>query len=160
MADAVDVTVQRLRIVLGGLMAGLIAFAAVSLTIGPLSKDPDPTLRTMYFGVLGLLCLSASVAYRVVRQQTVKRLLAGSGELRGLADPSEQVLPEYQQLFMIRAGLTEGPGFFALIVHLLTGSPAALVVAAGALALLASQMPSRERVRELAQDALRVYQGL
>lgn len=132
----------------------------MSLTIGPLSKNADPTLRTMYFGVLGVLCLGEAIAYRVVHRQTRKRLLARSGELRGLADPSEQVLPEYQQFFMIRAGLTEGPGFFALIVHFLTGSPAALVVAAGALALLASQLPSRERVREFAQDALRDYQGL
>ncbi len=153
-ADSVDALVQRLRIVLSGLMAGLMAFAAVSLTIGPLSRNPDPTLRSALLGVLVLLCLGEAMAYRLVHQQIVKRLLARSSELRGVADPSARALPEYQQLFMIRAGLTEGPGLFAVIVHLLTGSLAALVVVAAALALLASQLPSRERVRELAQNAL------
>jgi hypothetical protein len=157
--DTVDATVRRLHFVLGGLMAGLIALAGVSLTLGPLSEAPDPTLDTVYFGLLGALCLGATIAYRVVHQQALKRLQARSYELRGLAHPSEEVLPEYQKLFMTRAVLTEGPGFFALVVHLFTGNPAALVVVAGAVALLASQVPSRERVRALTQDAIREYQG-
>ena len=69
------------------------------------------------------------------------------------------MLPEYDKLFMTRAVLTEGPGFFAIVVHLFTGNPATLVVVAGAVALLASQVPSRERIRDLAQDAIREYQG-
>jgi hypothetical protein len=157
--DTVDATVRRLHFVLGGLMAGLIALTGVSLTLGPLSEAPDPLLHTVYFGLLALLSLGSTGAYRVIHQQAMKRLQVRSGELRGLAHPSEQVLPEYEKLFMSRAVLTEGPGFFAVVVHLFTGSLAALVVVAGAVALLVRQVPSRERVRDLAQDALREYQG-
>jgi hypothetical protein len=153
MADTLDQALQRLRIVLVGLMGGLGAFGAVALVLGPLSKEPDPALAPLLLGGLGLLCVGDAIAYRVLRGQTVQRLRARSAELRASADPSEQVLPEYQKLFIVRGGLTEGPGFFSLIVYLLTGNPLALVVTAGALLLLLSQMPSRERVRELAEAA-------
>jgi hypothetical protein len=154
MAEALEEALKRLRIVLFGLMGGLAAFGTIALGLGPLSKVHDATFTAVLLGVLGLLCVADAVGYRFLRGQVVQGLRARTSELRAASAPLEKVLPEYQRLFIVRAGLTEGPGFFALIAYLVTGSPVALLVAAGALLLLFNQMPSKEGVEALLEAAL------
>jgi hypothetical protein len=152
--DGVDKEIRGMRVVLGSMAAGFSVFGAIALALGPLSTEGAETLGRTLLPLLGLFGLASTAAAFVLPRQRIAALQEHRAELRALADPLPRLVSDYRGLFIVRAGLTEGPGFFALITYLLTGSLPALAAAALVLLLLVSQWPSREKLQAFVDRVL------
>jgi hypothetical protein len=153
--DSLDQALLQLRIVVAGLLAGLLAFAAVALVMGDaLARRADPQFAWLLLAVLGLACASTAVGYVVTRRALMRSLGPRAAELRQLADPAPALLDAYRRLTILGAALAEGPGFLALVVYMLTAHPLALAPALASAILVGSQLPSRDGMRRFAEGVL------
>jgi UPF0716 family protein affecting phage T7 exclusion len=153
--DPVEEGLRPLRIVVAGMLAGLATFATVTLiTAGSLAANVAPQLAWLLLAMLGLLGASSATGYLVVRRHLVRSLHPRVAELRQMADPAPALLEPFRRLTVAGAALAEGPGFFALIVYMLTAQPLALVAAGLAGLFVAAQFPSRGRLQRFAEGVL------
>jgi hypothetical protein len=155
MQQSIDAVIRALRIVIVGMMMGLVSFSVVALVVGPLSRGGDSSLGDLMLLVLVGLALSCAAAYVLIQRSTKAQLAARAAELRHASDPSSLVLEAYRRSVIIGAALTEAPGFLGIVTYLLTGAIAGLGAVVLALGLLAMQLPSSERLRGLAEGAAR-----
>jgi hypothetical protein len=156
MTRSLEEVVRTGQIVIGGLMAGLVFFSVV-IVITKLTSDMsgDPQLENLLLAVLAVMGVGCAAGYAVVRGALVKELRGRAAELRQVEDPASRVVDAYQ-LFVVRGGgLIEGPGFFALVTHLVSGSVAALAGAALALICLGLHFPTVAKIRRIVDDAIR-----
>ncbi len=153
MTESLESTVRALRIVVGGLVAGLTMFALIALAIGPINKTPDPQLGRLMLAGLALAATAGAAAYSTLRLAMKRDLAARAPELRQHPDPATLILPRYRQFAIAGAGVIEGPGFFAAMTYLVTGNPVAMGAVACVVLLLLAHMPSVDHLRRLAETA-------
>lgn len=150
---SVDEAIRALRIVVGGLMGGLLSFTVLAAIVGPLSPSPDLDLAQWMLIAIALLGSGCAAAYAMLRQSLIRSLGARATELRQQSDPSGPIVEEYRRFVVAGGGLIEGPGFLAAVTYLVTGTPLALGAAGLAVALLAAHFPSAGALRRLAEAA-------
>ena len=95
---------------------------------------------------IGLMIPLEFVAFLAVRKSLRKQLDRDLDEIpyrRGAALPRTFVT-----ICLIGAALTLGVGFFALVIFFISGSMAALAIAAGATVLLFLQIPTDDSLRD------------
>ena len=153
MAESVESAVRDLRIVVGGLIAGLSLFSVIALAMGPISKGPDPLLGRLMLAGIALAALAGAAAYFTLRLAMRRDLAARAAELRLHPDPAALILARYRQFAIAGAGVIEGPGLFAAMTYLLTGNPVAMGAVVCVVILLLAHMPSVDHVRRLAETA-------
>lgn len=150
--DDVDAGMVTLRIIVAGMAAGLLLFGGAAFAVGPLVATPDPAFEQILLGAVAVVTVANAVAFTVLRAAKVRGLATRRTALRTSADPARELLGDYRNLVLIRSGLCEAPGFFALIIYMLTGQRLALVVAGGALLALVAAFPSREALQGFARE--------
>ena len=155
MPESVHEAVRGLRIVIGGLMGGLLAFAVLASIVGPVSRSPDPDRARWILIAVALLCGGCAVRYAVLRRSLIRGLGARGTELRQHSDPSGLIVEQYRGFVVAGGGLIEGPGFFAVVAYLVTGNRLALAAVGLALVMLAAHFPSTAALRRLAEAAAR-----
>jgi hypothetical protein len=154
---------QQLRtipVLVGALIAGLVIFAVTAVVMGPggplaseevASGEPMPA-ETM-LAVLGVLlvgCLGAFFAFgAAVRSQAHKAWEARADDEDGRA----KLVALLSTSTILRAALVEGPGLFACVIVLLTGSPLPLAATALVVGLMATLLPARARLARLEEAA-------
>jgi hypothetical protein len=153
MAQSVEDGIRACRIVIGGLIGGLVMFGAVAMLVAPVSPSPDPTVTAALFGALALMGMGCAMGYAAVRRAMLNELRARGSELTRESDPASVIMDRYRAFVTVGGGLIEGPGFLALVTYIVSGSVAALAAAGVAVLLLILHLPSAERVRRLAEDA-------
>jgi hypothetical protein len=154
MAQSFDEAIRGLRIVIGGLIGGVVAFAAVAAGVaGSVARPEDPGLLLAMLGVLGLSIVGSAVGYAMQYRQLLRCLRAHPTELSPLGSPPEAIVEPYRRFVVVGCGLIEGPAFFAIVVYLLTNHVAALAVPALAVVLLFVHMPSRDALQRLLEKA-------
>jgi hypothetical protein len=153
MAQSANEAVRSLRVIVAGLIAGVVAFGilavVVRMSLPPRSSIPPLVL----FGVLAMFTLGSAAGYVVQYQKLARDLRMRAAELRQMADPSSAMVEPYRAFVIVSAALIEGPSFFALIVYILTGQPLALAAAALGVILLVACLPSNAALRRLAERA-------
>ena len=153
MAQSVDEAVRSLRVIVAGLIAGVVAFAILAVIVRVVLPPRGSMPPLVLLGVLTMFILGSGAAYAVQYQKLVGDLRKRTAELRQMADPSSVIVGPYRAFAIIGAGLVEGPSFFALIVYILTGQPLALAAAALGVILLIVHFPSHAAIRRLAERA-------
>jgi hypothetical protein len=149
----VEAAVNAMRIVVGGLIMGLVALSAMGLLLAPLNHPPDPQLSQLMLGGLAVMAVGCSAAYFVLRAAMMRDLSASAAELRQSPEPATLILLRYRQFAIAGAGLIDGPGMVAGLTYLMTANPVALGVIAGVVLLLLAHMPSVDSLRRLAERA-------
>lgn len=153
MAQSVEDGIRACRIVIGGLIGGLVMFAAVAMLVAPVSPSPDPTVTAALFGALAVMGMGCAMGYGALRRALFNELRARGSELTHEGDPAGVIMDRYRAFVIAGGGLIEGPGFLALITYMVSGNVAALAAAGIAVLLLILHVPSAEKVRRLAEDA-------
>lgn len=154
---SVDEAIRALRIVVGGLMGGLLSFTVLASIVGPVSRSPDLDLAPWMLIAVAVFGGGCAAAYAMFRRSLLRSLSARAAELRQQSDPSRLIVEQYRRFVVAGGGLIEGPGFFAAVTYLVTGNPLALGAAGLAVALLAAHFPSAGALRRLAEAAAREY---
>ena len=129
------------------LLAGLAAWFGHPYLSGdePVDLEAAEGMASALLLAIGLMIPLVFVAFLAVRKSLGKQLaldLAGSPYERGDALPRTFVT-----ICLIGAALTLGVGFFAVVIHLISGSTVALGIAGGATALLFAQLPTDDSLR-------------
>jgi len=153
MAESVESTIRGLRVVVGGLIAGLTMFSLIALALGPISKTADPFLGRLMLAGVALMAAAAAAAYFTLRLAMRRDLAARAPELRQHPDPATLILARYRQFAIAGAGVIEGPGFFAAMTYLAAGNPVAMGAVACVVLLLLAHMPSVDHLRRIAETA-------
>ena len=151
--ESVEGAVRSMRIVVGGLLAGLTGLSALGIALAPILDPPDPTLGRLMLMGLALMVVACTAAYFTLRLSLMRDLASRAAELRQSAEPARLILLRYRQFAIVGAGLIDGPGFFAGLTYLMTGNPVVLGAMAGAALLLLAHMPSVDHLRRLAERA-------
>src|SRR5262245_1993922 len=151
--DSPESAIRALRVTVGGLMAGLLAFAILAFLIRLLSQFGNSNAPASILFVLAAAVTGCAVGYFRARRSLVMELRSRAAEFRQVSDPSRLALEPYRRFVVLAAGLIEAPALFGVVAYLVTGRSAGLVVAVLALLLLAAHMPSLARLRRLAEDA-------
>ena len=155
MAESVDEAVRAMRIVVGGLIGGLLSFTTLALIVGPLSPSFDPNVTRWMLIVVLLLGGGSATGYFTLRRSLIRSLATRATELRQRSDASTLIGKEYRGFAVAGAGLIEGPGLFAAATYLLTGNGLALAAVGIAVGLLFAHLPSAGAMRRLAEVASR-----
>lgn len=153
MAESVDEAVRAIRIVVGGLIGGLLSFGTLAAVLGRLSLSFDPDRARWILVVVVFLGLASATGYFALRRSLIAKLATRASELRQQSDPSVLILADYRGFIVAGGGLIEGPGFFAIIAYLVTGNVLALGAVGIALALLVAHLPSAGAIRRMAEAA-------
>jgi hypothetical protein len=153
MAQSVEEAIRGLRVIVAGLIAGLLAFAVLAVVVRTSMTPTGSVPPLVLLGLLAVVAVSSAAAYAAQYTKVVRDLSVRATELRQLADPSSAIVGPYRAFAIVGAALIEGPSFFALIVYILTGQPLAMVAAALGVVLLIAHLPSRSAVRRLGERA-------
>ena len=151
--ESVEGVVRSLRIVVGGLMAGLAAFAAIGIAMAPISDPPDPGMSRLLLLGLPVVMVACAGAYFTLRLSMIRDLASRAVELRQSAEPARLIVGRYRQFAVVGAGLIDFPGAVGGLAYLVTGNPIALGALAGAALLLLAHMPSVDHLHRLAERA-------
>jgi len=154
-AGSVDQALRAQRIIVGGLIGGVLSFAAMASIVGPVSRTPDPKLAHWMPMAVALLSAGSAVRYAMLRRSLTTSLRARADQLRQQTDPTGLILEEYRRFVVVGGGLIEGPAFFAIVTYLVTGNRPALWAAGLAVVLLAAHFPSIGALRRLAEAVTR-----
>lgn len=151
-APSVGVALRNLRIIVGGLLAGVVAFGLVAaFLVRTQPRPPAPALDPLRYA-LAAVVLTALLAERLLRRVHAARLRR-TWRAAPPPDPLAAAILPFTQLTLTAAALAEGATLFALVVYYLTADPIVLAIAAGTLVLLLSRWPSEARLRRLAREA-------
>jgi hypothetical protein len=152
-ADHLGVTVRTLRIIVGALLFGALAFAGVVLF---LQSAVGGNLRggwllTLMAAVFALIAIPVRFVYpEWLARANVARVARGESPIP--ERPPEyagivwQLLAIYQTRTIIAAALLEGATFFNLIAYLWEGQWPSLAVAGVLMLLMAALFPTRNRL--------------
>ena len=151
----VDDAIRGVRIITGGILASLLAMAAVAAFFrSQLAPSFTGEIQNGLLGLAGVLAVACAAAYFALQRSIRAGLKASLLASRGSAEPLSGVLEPYRRLVILRAALVEAPGLFGLLTYLVGGSEAGLLIAGASVLLLAGTMPSRESLQRFA-DGLR-----
>jgi hypothetical protein len=149
-AAAVDEGVRAMRVIVGGLVAGLLFFGAIGFLVGPLSPA-DSQVASLLRIVIAAFAAFAAASYVLMRNALNRDLAARATELRQASDPASLIVVRYRAFLITGAGLIEGPGFMAGIAYLLSHDVLGLLGLGLAVVLLLLHLPSAASLRRLAE---------
>ncbi len=140
--------IMRFRIVLGGLIFGMMTFAAVSLylNLGDNSFESYPEQTRIYGWILIALGVGVTIASRLVG------LIRPNPAMISGIDAPEPVatrVAAYGVQTLIRGALTVGFGLFGTTLYLLTAQWYFFAAPAISLVIILRLMPTETRIREL-----------
>ena len=145
-----------LRIVVGSMIIGTMAFAIVSFFLagdsGLGQSEPNNGLVPMLLLVLSAFGLGLLAAFPLIRRNLLSRLRS---EWRGGAEPAAEdsrVFGQFQTLALVRAAMAEGFALFATVVYLLTASPIALAGTAVGVVVLIRLFPTEHALQKFAAE--------
>ena len=72
MPEPVDQAIRGLRIVVGGLVAGLLAFSAIMAVVGPVLRTTDQAIVEWTPVVLGVVAVASGSQYFLLRRGRLK----------------------------------------------------------------------------------------
>jgi hypothetical protein len=140
-----------MQVIVGALLAGVAAFAAVVAVLGPQRVVAPPDLP-----VVSLIAAGIAVSVMYVRA-VLTRALVMNARLR-LAGDDEDIpawLGVYQTVTIVGAALLEGAAFFLLTAYFIEGTSWALPAAAALWLLLAwLHFPTRSGVEHWLTEQL------
>lgn len=149
------VTVQR--ILVGGLIAGAVGFAALAIGLHFLifnGRGMKPDLLAgvgfpVFAAAAGVVACGAAAASFVmagtIRTATVRQV--ATARPQPSAADRDALAVGWQGGSLVRAGLCEGPIVLSLVLFLMCGDYALLAIAAAMLGLLVSNFPGEESAR-------------
>lgn len=157
--ESIEAAVNAMRIVIGGLIMGLVALSAMGLLLAPINNPPDPQLGRLMLAGFALMAVGCAAAYFTLRAAMMRDLAARAAELRQSPEPAALILLRYRQFAIAGAGLIDGPGMVAGLTYLMTANPLALAAIGGVVLLLLAHMPSADSLRRLAERAAMGNEG-
>ena len=133
-----QISMLALRVVIGAMAMGLIVFTAIF--VGVLKPTPSPAgSPVLVYAPFGFFAVSAVMSV-VLRQA----FLAGwRKSLAGADKDDPRLLQTYARATLLSGAMFEGPGFFGLIVYMVTGDMLPLVVVPLAIVALALVFPTQ-----------------
>jgi hypothetical protein len=151
MKQGADGVIRILRLIYASMVVGNLVFLGVAAMVKSQLTQPGLEQHTpILLGALGVLGVGCVAGYSVVERMALARLARVQlASVQSDALESE-VLAAYRQVAVIGAALVDWPVLLAVVIYLLTGSGIALGAALLAVGLLASRMPSRERLERFA----------
>ncbi|HSW44221.1 MAG TPA: hypothetical protein VLM89_01465 [Phycisphaerae bacterium] len=140
-----------MRLVVGAILAGLLAFWCVVLFIS--GRFPErPELEKPMAAALILVAVVATVLPMIIYRPMVNKARQALAQAGESADPAAIAAPHLFLYTLVSAGLGEALGFFAAIVHLLTGYPSAWLMALLAVVLIARRFPTARTLDDFTAD--------
>lgn len=133
--DDLRFALLRLRLVVGGMIFGLIAFSLITSFLLDRQGPAMSSVGQPLVGVLLVLIFSETTAWALLRRSFVerqRRLLRARPEL----SPELALVAPFVTLRTIAAALTEAPALLGIVVYFLTGHAALLAVPAVAVFVL------------------------
>lgn len=145
--------IRTIQVVLGALIAGLLAFSGVAAFVRSSSGALDSGASVEAFAfVVPVVFVSAGVVYFVLRRSLLASVRANREQAAELA--RQGIMPaELQRLVILGAALAEGPGLLGAVAVLIGGSWFLLAAPLLAMLCIGSSMPSRERVESLLRES-------
>lgn len=141
----IDDTLRMLRTVVAAMMMGVLGLSVIAIFIGQ-QADPNPKLANILLVLLAVMAAWELIAYGVIRASLLKRLRRRFAENPPAADPTAELIGNFNSLTIIACALAEGLGLFGGVIMLITGAWASLAAPALALILLAFQLPSQDKL--------------
>ena len=147
MNETIEKQLLTLRIIVGAMGGGLLAFGAVAVAVVSGGfREADPSLADTLLMVLGVMALGVIPASVVVR--TALRKQAGQAAPATSMPDGSPALGRYATATIIGCALFEGWGFFGAVTHLLTGNQLALIAVGVAILGIAAHWPTRAGVEK------------
>jgi hypothetical protein len=147
-----------LKILLGAMAAGIVAFIGVCFIIrqpvGPLPPRPDDHGHAILLIVLVGLGLAELPAYFVVRSAIKTQLRREFEHADGDVQKVEPV-GAYFTLTIIAAALAEAWGLFGAIIYILSGAWVAIIAPVVTVAILIGLLPTRYKYDCFVEDVSR-----
>jgi hypothetical protein len=143
--EPIDQAVRTLRIVVAAMMMGVLGLSVVAIFIGR-QAEPDPKMANVLLVVLAVIAVWELIAYVVIRASMLNRLRRRFAENPPAADPTAELIGNFNSLTIIGCAMPEGLGLFGSMIMLITGAWPALAAPVLALILLAWQLPSRDKI--------------
>jgi len=139
------------RIVIAGLMGGLVMFVVISFIAGPL--DAGSTVNNALLGVGALAAFFGAAVYLSARRSLLALLAREFPASRLQSELPDTILVAYRRFVVLGGGAIEGPAYLFALLHLLSGSGLALGMVGFAMLLLSLHFPSSDRLRRLLEKA-------
>ncbi|UCG15081.1 MAG: hypothetical protein JSV19_07260 [Phycisphaerales bacterium] len=148
--EDIERALTTLRVIIGAMLAGMIAFGAVAVVLG--RQADDTTLATPLLVVLIVLSLGAVPTF-VITRAVLRNRVRHSYELRPpTEDQTGKLVPILMTLTIIGAAMAEGVGLFGLVIYVITGTVWALIAPVVAILALVLQLPSRDKLNRFVAD--------
>ena len=148
--EDIDKALTTLRIILGAILAGMLAFGVVAVVIG--RQADDTTLATPLLVVLVVLSLGAVPTFVIARAVLRNRVRHSYEQRPPTEDQIGKLVPILMTLTIIGAAMAEGIGLFGLVIYLITGTAWALVAPVVAALAILLQFPSRDKLNRFVAD--------
>ena len=159
---ATSLTVAQLNIIGAAFAAGIVLFAAIALTVGPLGlaaedggTESSDSLGTMLLYVLGAQAIVVLPISFALRNAGVKRVAADRESTLAQIDEG-QVPTQLGGAIIVSAALVESLGLFGCVIVLLTGNMIALGAPVLAVLMILLELPNQQRLREAVESAGRL----
>jgi hypothetical protein len=137
--------IRQGQFLVGGLIAGLTSFSAVTAYLVLSGNSPVPTgapSTSFLLIAMGVLTLATTAASFAIAAMTVSGLRKQSDSR--LLD-EDTLFPRFLTTVILRGALAEGPAFFGTIIVLITGSWVGFAGSTWGLLLLLLVFPTRDR---------------
>ncbi len=116
-------SLNSIRLIVGAMMAGVVIFGIIGLTIGPLTPDADDSTFTTMLPLVALaMAVPASIAYFAIPAFVFGNLRKRyeNGEISNEELP-RLALQSLVTASLLRAAMIEGVCLFALVITLMIG---------------------------------------
>jgi len=148
---SIEKNLKVLRIIVAGMMGGIVIFLLVVLVIGRhMQKQSD--LLTVMLPILLVFMVGAIFVPMVLRRKFIEgaqRMIQNGSD----DDPAGHVFGIFNGYILISCAMAEGFGLFAVVIFLLTRSLPVLIIVAVSLILLILRFPTRSMVDQFVADA-------
>jgi hypothetical protein len=141
-AGSGDQAIRSARIVVRGLIMGLLVFGGLAFALGPMRPSQDPLLNQVMPIVLGVLAGGSAIGYFTLRRGFARACRGGVPGVPQAGAVGVARLAAYRGFVVSGGGLIEGPGFLAGVTYVVTGRPVALVAMGCAVVLLVVHLTS------------------
>jgi len=139
-----SLTLGNLQILVGALMAGVVALLAVAIALSPpaWSSIALTETQTVWLGVVAAMVVGAVVIVVVLSRLLIARVVVNAGrEGRG----EREVLADYASFTVVRSAVVEGVGLLGATVYLAADLGVGLLVTLASLAGLVILFPTAAR---------------
>jgi hypothetical protein len=164
-----------MRIIVGALMMGLLAFLSVAVLIVQ-QRQPNPgqpiLISYLAVGFFAILFVLWWVVPKWIITTLINQIATGNRTPGQATETSKSNLPSafpddtsrlllaYQTKMILAAALLEGAAFFGCIAYLLEGQTSVLAIPAVVLTLMALTFPTQDRVSQWVEEQQRRIDGL